>query len=111
MKYIHTAVVIIALLSLQSCSSQPEQKNMSSDMNSRSEIGEIQLVNQSGRTGVTQHYIKYPADTNQQFPVPETQIIRELYQSGCLIDEFELDRRKQHMRISCADDRSFGSSI
>lgn len=111
MKYIHTAIVIITLLSLQACSSQPEQKNMSSDMNNRSEPGEIQLVNQSGRAGVTQHYIKYPADTNQQFPVPEAQIIRELYQSGCLIDEFELDRRKQHMRISCVNDKPFGSSI
>ena len=111
MKYIHAAIVITTLALLQACSSQPAQENMSSDSSIKSETGEMQLVNQNGVTGVTHKYIKYPADTNQQQPVPETQIIRELYQSGCLIDEFELDRRKQHMRISCADDKSFGSSI
>lgn len=33
---------------------------------------------------------------------PEAQIIHELYQSGCLIKQFELNRVKQQMRISCS---------
>jgi len=32
----------------------------------------------------------------------EAQIIRELHQSGCLIEQFELNRIKQQIRISCA---------
>jgi len=42
---------------------------------------------------------------NEQLTTPETQIIRELYHAGCLIEDFELDRRKQNMHISCARDR------
>lgn len=41
---------------------------------------------------------------DEQLTAPETQIIRELYHAGCLIEDFELDRRKQNMRISCAKD-------
>lgn len=32
----------------------------------------------------------------------EAQIIRELISAGCLIEKFEMNRRKQNMRISCA---------
>jgi hypothetical protein len=42
-----------------------------------------------------------------QLVVPEMQIIRELYQSGCFIEQLELNRRKQNMRIGCA--REFSS--
>jgi len=45
------------------------------------------------------------------FTVPEAEIIRALYQSGCIIDEIEIDRRKQHMRISCINDKPFSFSI
>ena len=41
---------------------------------------------------------------NEQHTTPETQIIRELYHAGCVIEDFELDRRKQNMHISCAKD-------
>ena len=41
---------------------------------------------------------------NEQLTTPETQIIRELYHAGCVIEDFELDRRKQNMHISCAKD-------
>ncbi len=41
---------------------------------------------------------------NEQLITPETQIIRELYHAGCLIEDIELDRRKQNMHISCAKD-------
>lgn len=37
-----------------------------------------------------------------KYNVPEMLIIRELYQSGCLIKRLELNRRKKSMQISCA---------
>jgi len=111
MKYFYVSIVATTLVFLQACSSQPALKNKSSASSDKSGTAEIQLLNQNGRAGVTQRQIKYPVNANQQFSVPEAQIIRELYQSGCLIEEFMLDRRKQHMRISCVNDKPFGSSI
>ena len=46
----------------------------------------------------------------EQRTAPETQIIRELYDAGCLIEDFELDRRKQNMRISCAKNIIYDNS-
>jgi len=46
----------------------------------------------------------------QQLTTPETQIIRELHHAGCLIEDFELDRRKQNMRISCAKETAADNS-
>jgi len=37
-----------------------------------------------------------------QSTIPEMQIIREMYQSGCLIKQLELNPRQQNLRISCA---------
>ena len=42
--------------------------------------------------------------SDEQLTTTETQIIRELYHAGCLIEDFVLDRRKQNMHISCAKD-------
>lgn len=39
---------------------------------------------------------------NIRLTTPETQIIRELYDAGCMIEDFTLDRRKQNIQISCA---------
>ena len=38
----------------------------------------------------------------------EAQIIRELRSAGCLIEQFEMNRRKQSMRISCAKEKQTG---
>jgi len=41
-----------------------------------------------------------------QSTIPEMQIIREMYQSGCLIKQLELNRRQQNLRISCVHEQA-----
>ena len=38
----------------------------------------------------------------------ETQIIKELHAAGCLIENFEMNRRKQNLRISCVKEKPSG---
>lgn len=99
MKILHASTVVIALILLQACSSQPKQSSIlkTEDTINDEKAG---LVKITGNTGISQN-----------LSVPEAQIIRELYQSGCLIEDIELDRRTQHMRISCANDNPYRSSI
>jgi len=40
-----------------------------------------------------------------QAATPEMLIIREMFQSGCLIKQLELNRRQQNLRISCAHEQ------
>ena len=100
MKTLYASMGIIALILLQACSSQPTQSKTSQTAADKSDAGKTHLINTSSVT-----------DTNQKLSVPEAQIIRELYQSGCLIEEIELNRRKQQMKITCANDKPLSSSI
>ena len=97
MKIQYTSMGIIVLILLQACSSQPTQSNVSEKT---PDAGKSRLINAS-----------FKADPSQQLSVPEVQIIRELYQSGCLIEEIKLNRRKQQMTISCVNDETNRSSI
>ncbi len=100
MKIQYTSMGIIVLILLQACSSQPTQSNASETSEKIPDAGKSQLINAS-----------FKADPSQQLSVPEVQIIRELYQSGCLIEEIKLNRRKQQMTISCVNDEANRSSI
>jgi len=97
MKIQYTSMGIIVLILLQACSSQPTQSNASEKT---PDAGKSRLINAS-----------FKADPSQQLSVPEVQIICELYQSGCLIEEIKLNRRKQQMTISCVNDETNRSSI
>lgn len=86
----HTAIVIITLTVLQACSSyntkpappvSADSKNISATR---------------------------PKAVITKLTIPEAQIIHELYQSGCLIEQVEINRSKQQMHISCANDRPVG---
>lgn len=111
MKLLHTSVGIITLIFLQACSSQPTQSKTSQATAGPAIDDKPLLVNTIQKTGSVQPGVSQSLNTKQQLSVPEAQIIRELYQSGCLIEEVEINRRVQHMRISCANDKSFSSSI
>ena len=104
MKFLYASVGVITLLLLQACSNQPEKNETSqaATVNTNAD-NSPRVINASLKTGAL--------NPDDYFSVPEAQIIRELYQSGCLIEEIELNRRKQHMRISCANDKPFSSSI
>ena len=111
MKLLHTSAGIVALILLHACSSQPAQDKASQTTTGAAVDNKPLLINTSLKAGAAQHDINYPLNARQQLSVPEAQIIRELYQSGCLIEEVEINRRVQHMRISCANDKPFSSSI
>ena len=111
MKSLHTSAGVIALILLQACSSQPTQSKTSQTTTDTAVVDNPLFIKASLKTGDAQAGINDPLNTKQQLPVPELQIIRELHQSGCLIEELEINRRKQHIRISCADDKPFRSSI
>lgn len=98
MKVTITAMGIIAMILLPACSSQPTQSE--SNEADKSSTANTHLVSTSGIT-----------DKDNQSATPEAQIIRELYQSGCTITGLELNRRKQQMKVTCANDGDPGSSI
>jgi len=96
-----TALLIVFLL--QACGGQT----------TRAESAPAEDGKQLPDQALTENDKNNPANVNtlqlkpvkdEQLTAPETQIIRELYHAGCLIEDFELDRRKQNMRISCAKD-------
>ncbi len=104
MKFLYASMGIITLILLQACSNQPEKSEtaQTATVNATAD-NSPRLINTSLKTGAL--------NPDDYFSVPEAQIIRELYQSGCLIEEVELNRRKQQMRVSCANDKPFNSSI
>ena len=111
MKILHASMGIIALILLQSCSSQPAQTKTSQTTTGKADVDKSHLINTSLKTDAVKPRVNNPLNASQQLSIPEMQIIRELYQSGCLIEEIELNRRKQQLRIVCANDKPFRSSI
>ena len=104
MKLLHTSAGIITLILLQACSNQPAKSEtaQTATVNTNAD-NSPRVINTSLKTGAL--------NPDDYFSVPEAQIIHELYQSGCLIEEVEINRRVQHMRVSCANDKPFNSSI
>ena len=104
MKILHVTVGVIVFILLQACSNQPAKNKTSQTATVKANTDNSpRIINTSLKTGVINQH--------DDFSVPEVQIIRELYQSGCLIEEIELNRRKQQMLISCANDKPFNSKI
>ncbi len=92
MKIMLMVMGVFALVLLQACGGQPTKAEVETKDNGKSPVN------------TTLHH--------EKLTVPETQIIRELYQAGCLIEQVEINRRKQNMRISCAKDlQTINSSI
>jgi hypothetical protein len=105
MKILHASMGVMALILLQACSDKPTKATVSQTAPSqtvagKSDTAKVHLINTS-RT----------KNTDGKLSVPEAQIIRELYNSGCLIEEIELNRRKQQMKITCVNDAPYSSSI
>ena len=93
----------LAVFLLQACSGQATRFETDSLENGKqSSIQTLDKADKSGNT--SKNTLEIMPVKNDQLTTPETQIIRELYHAGCLIEDFELDRRKQNMRISCAKD-------
>lgn len=100
MKLLTISISVLALTILQSCSSMETQSKASPAVDDKNTANKTRQVNTT-----------IAADEYQQFSVPEAEIIRELYKSGCLIEEIELNRRKQQMKITCANDAPLSSSL
>ena len=104
MKILHATLAVIALIFLQACSSQPTQTSKPASTKGKMVASENQLINNAGSTAIGYQ-------TSSSSSVPEAQIIHELYQSGCMIEQVELNRRNQQMRISCVNDKPLNSSF
>jgi len=111
MKLFYVAASIVVLILLQACSSPSVKGSKASVVNEKAGSGNMQVIRAAAGASVTQNRDNDSLGNNQSLAVPEAQIIRELYQSGCIIEDIEINRRKQQMRISCANDKPFGSSI
>lgn len=96
-----TALLTVFLL--QACGGQTTRAESAPAEESQQLSDQALIVNDKNNpANVNTLQIKSVKD--EQLTASETQIIRELYHAGCLIEDFELDRRKQNMRISCAKD-------
>jgi len=111
MKFFYATASIVALILLQACSSPSVRSSKSSVATEKTGSENMRVIRTAAGANAIQSRDNYLLGENPSMTVPEAQIIRELYQSGCLIEELEINRRKQQMRISCANDRPFGSSI
>lgn len=90
MKITSTITAVFVMFLLQACSLVPTQANKVEPENSKNK----QLNSQN----------------NTDLTAPEIQIIREMVRSGCLIEQVELNRRKQDMHITCAKEYVMDSS-
>ena len=113
MRFFYATASVVTLIVLQACSGQSVKGNKSSVVTEESAVDEIRLIKTTGSASAIHGSSGVSSNDNLTLTVPEAQIIRELYQSGCSIEDIEINRRKQQMRISCASDKSrpFGSSI
>ena len=108
MRFFYATASVFALIVLQACSGQSVKSNTSAVVAEKPATDDVHLIKAKS---VIRGVGAFSSNDNLNNTVPEAQIIRELYQSGCLIEDIEINRRKQQMRISCANDKSFGSSI
>lgn len=103
MKITFFVTTLLTVFLLQACGGQTTKAEVDTP-----EDG--QLLSDQALTGIdnnnqdNQNTLQIKPVKDEQLTTPETQIIRELYHAGCLIEDFELDRRKQNMHISCAKD-------
>ena len=104
MKILHVTLGVIAIMFLQACSNQPTQTSKQASTKGKVAVSENQLINNTGATATG-----YQTGTSPS--VPEAQIIHELYQSGCIIKQVELNRRNQQMRVSCVNDKPLNSTF
>jgi len=111
MRFFYATASVFALIVLQACSGQSVKSNTSAVVAEKPATDDVHLIKAKGSKSVIRGVGAFSSNDNLNNTVPEAQIIRELYQSGCLIEDIEINRRKQQMRISCASDKSFGSSI
>lgn len=110
MKILHASMGVMALILLHACSDKPTRADASQKVTPQTAPSQMA----AGKSDTAKvHLINTPRakNTDGKLSVPEAQIIRELYNSGCLIEEIELNRRKQQMKITCVNDAPYSSSI
>lgn len=105
MSILNVVLGITVFVFLPACSSQPAQTGETSSIPGQVDVIEDRPTNKTELSVVSQRQPDYSIYTSDS--VPELQIIRELYQSGCQIQEMELNRRNQNMRVSCVDNSAF----
>jgi len=93
-----TFAIMASAFFLHACSSQPTQSEAADTV--KADNVKTQLVSNSREL-----------NTGEDSVTPEAQIIRELHHSGCLIESFELNRYKQQLKITCANDKPLNSSL
>jgi len=103
MRITHFASALLTVCLLQACGGQTT-KAESELLEADQQLSDQALTDIDTNNQAYQNTYQIKPVKDERLTTPETQIIRELYHAGCLIEDFELDRRKQNMRISCAKD-------
>jgi hypothetical protein len=102
---------LLTIFLLQACGGQTT-KAESQSLEDSQQLSDQALTDTENNNRASQNTFHIQPIKDEQLTTPETQIIRELYHAGCIIEDFELDRRKQYMRISCVKDiKADNSSI
>jgi len=102
MKITFVITALFTVLLLQACESQSTRADADIQDNQPQQLSNAMLSDDNNNNLATKNNARIKPEEDEVITTPETQIIRELFQAGCLIEDFELDRRKQNMRISCA---------
>jgi len=103
-KCMKTTIIVTAMLSvllLQSCGSLSPKSDADKKDTQLQQLPDNALTGDNNNNLTTQNNFRTKPAEDEVLTTPEAEIIRELFQAGCLIDNFEMDRRKQNMRISC----------
>ena len=103
MKMILGITSFLAVIILQACSPQLARTEPNFDSNSEASSTTI-TADIEKRMHSDDGALQLISAKSEPLTIPETQIIRELHNAGCIIEEFQLDRRKQNIHIRCARD-------
>lgn len=103
MKITFFVTTLLTAFLLQACGGQTTKTEVDTPEDGQ-QLSDQALTGIDKNNQANQNTLQIKPVKDEQLTTPETQIIRELYHAGCLIEDFELDRRKQNMHISCAKD-------
>lgn len=109
MKITLFVTTLFTVLLLQGCGGQTTKAEADTPEASQ-QLSDQAITDAENNNQASQNTFQIKSENDEQLTTPETQIIRELYHAGCLIEDFELDRRKQNMHISCAKDIELDNS-
>ena len=104
MKITLIVTAMLSVLLLQACGSLTDRKDADNLDNQPQQLSDNALSGYNKSNPATSNNFRIVPAEDDALTTPEAQIIRELFQAGCLIENFELDRRKQNIRISCTNE-------